>query len=413
MGQWRPIHVGSPAHRRSPLAHRRLQIVRALSCEVLQGGTGGGAANGGGSPAAASNSATMNLAIGASPPRAPAFAMPPPITIASPASFGSFGDSDDGGYADVLSGSAQHKAKVMRVRSFGSSSRLSSLGPARSGSAPGADATVVTAATAANAAVGGRPPPIRTVASLESISSPAPLATRSSSASNNAPPAGGKNSPAPSFFALPDISGEASPRAPGIAAPTPRRQRSRQSFAASLMARGGGRSGRSSPMSRVAPCLYVGDERAAADRATLRAAGVTHVLNCTAHPNSLENEADAPSYMQLGLMDSTADLPRMQGALLSGSNWIAEAIRGGGTVLVHCHRGISRSATIAMAYLVRATQQPVDAVFEQMRACRRCVDPNLGYMCALKEWEQRVLPPAVLRSRSSTGSPRPISRSRD
>ena len=166
-------------------------------------------------------------------------------------------------------------------------------------------------------------------------------------------------------------------------------------------------------MSRVAPCLYVGDERAAADRATLRAAGVTHVLNCTAHPNSLENEADAPSYMQLGLMDSTADLPRMQGALLSGSNWIAEAIRGGGTVLVHCHRGISRSATIAMAYLVRATQQPVDAVFEQMRACRRCVDPNLGYMCALKEWEQRVLPPAVLRSRSSTGSPRPISRSRD
>ena len=88
-------------------------------------------------------------------------------------------------------------------------------------------------------------------------------------------------------------------------------------------------------MSKVAACLYVGDERAAANLGALRSAGVTHVLNCTAHPNSLENDPDAPRYMQLGLLDSTADLPRMQSALEKGVDFIAEAIRDGGTVLRH------------------------------------------------------------------------------
>merc|ERR1719502_2292926 len=133
-------------------------------------------------------------------------------------------------------------------------------------------------------------------------------------------------------------------------------------------------------MSLVAPGLYLGDESAAANLPALQAAGVTHVLNCSALPNALD----------------------------TGVEFIAQAHAAGGAVLVHCHRGISRSATLCIAYLVRSTQQPAERVFELMRQKRKCIDPNLGYWVALKTWERRVLPPAMLRSRSSFGSPAPV-----
>jgi len=161
-------------------------------------------------------------------------------------------------------------------------------------------------------------------------------------------------------------------------------------------------------MSLVAPGLYVGDEAAAANLAGLRQAGVTHVLNCSALANPHEGQPNAPTYMQLGLLDNTSDLPRMQEALGQGVEFIAQAHAAGGTVLVHCHRGISRSATLSIAYLVRSTQQPAETVFEHLRTKRKCIDPNLGYWVALKTWERRVLPPAMLRARSSFSSPTPV-----
>lgn len=162
-------------------------------------------------------------------------------------------------------------------------------------------------------------------------------------------------------------------------------------------------------MSFVAPSLFVGDEHAAANVSGLRAAGVTHVLNCSSLPNPLDGDPAAPAhYLSLGLLDNTSDLPRMQEALGTGVEFISQAISSGGVVLVHCHRGVSRSATLAIAYLVRATQQPAETVFESLRAKRRVIDPNLGYWISLKEWERRVLPPALLRSRSSYSSPTPV-----
>jgi len=168
-------------------------------------------------------------------------------------------------------------------------------------------------------------------------------------------------------------------------------------------------------MSLVAPSLYVGDE-AAASAMRLREQGViTHVLNCTNKPNpELETHGSTIGYMRLDLLDSISDLPRMKGALRTGVDFIRSAIRGGGTVLVHCHRGISRSATLAMAYLVEEDQRPAEAVFETIRAKRPVVDPNLGFWVALQGWEKAVLPPRLIRSRSSRSvaspSPRPLSR---
>ena len=152
---------------------------------------------------------------------------------------------------------------------------------------------------------------------------------------------------------------------------------------------------RAPEISEVYPNLFVGTEAAAKNMGLLSGYGITHVLNCTARPNAHEGEAGAPVYMSLGLLDSTSDLPRMKEALTDGVAFIHGAIEGGGRVLVHCQRGISRSCTLAMAYLMWAQRLPAEAVFVELRHARRVADPNLGYWCSLKDWEQHVLSAGV------------------
>jgi protein-tyrosine phosphatase len=155
-------------------------------------------------------------------------------------------------------------------------------------------------------------------------------------------------------------------------------------------------------MSLVAPRLYVGDEKAAASLHTLREAHVTHVLNCTHLPNAHDDDVPGLTFLCLGLRDSAADAPVLQTAFARGVEFIADALAGGGTVLVHCRAGISRSPTLAAAYLVRATRTPVDEVFAAMRATRRVVDPNLTNWMALHEWERRELSADTRRDGAST-----------
>ena len=166
--------------------------------------------------------------------------------------------------------------------------------------------------------------------------------------------------------------------------------RSRSSVAQGL------RSRRVESMTLVAPRLYVGDEVAAASPDQLAQRDVTHVLNCTDQPNPLEGHPNRPNYLQLGLTDSMADMPHIQGALHDGVAFIRQALHTStGSVLVHCARGISRSCTLAMAYLICHKRLAAEAAFEAIRSTRRCCDPNFAYWCAIKEWERAVLPASL------------------
>lgn len=57
-------------------------------------------------------------------------------------------------------------------------------------------------------------------------------------------------------------------------------------------------------------------------------------------------------------------------------------------VLVHCQMGISRSATIVIAYLMRKQRQGLDEVLKQVRAKRRRINPNENFSVQLGIWEE-------------------------
>ena len=57
-------------------------------------------------------------------------------------------------------------------------------------------------------------------------------------------------------------------------------------------------------------------------------------------------------------------------------------------VLVHCKAGVSRSASIVAAYLMRHKSMTLDKALEHLRSCRPIVSPNKGFLTQLRNWEK-------------------------
>lgn len=62
-----------------------------------------------------------------------------------------------------------------------------------------------------------------------------------------------------------------------------------------------------------------------------------------------------------------------------------------GKVLVHCRAGISRSATICIAYLMVHNSLTLDQAFDFIREKRKIISPNMNFMQQLFEFERMLL----------------------
>lgn len=137
-------------------------------------------------------------------------------------------------------------------------------------------------------------------------------------------------------------------------------------------------------MTEVIERLYIAGIKEVQREAETKEHEVTHILN-VASELACEHTQDEYLYKMNGVHD---DDPTEDISLTFDSNlaWIHQALTNGGTVMVHCRSGVSRSAVTVMAYMVRYANMSVVDAYHKVLARRPQVDPWPRYLEQLQQW---------------------------
>ena len=137
-----------------------------------------------------------------------------------------------------------------------------------------------------------------------------------------------------------------------------------------------------------APCLFISNFLAAQDYVQIKGERISHVVNCA--PDSCSNyHEDVCEYHQVPVRDyETEDIKKYFEA---SSLWIKKALESGkGNVLIHCGAGISRSVSIAIAYLMRYHDMDYEKALGHIRKTRFVAGPNMGFKAQLEKWREET-----------------------
>ena len=142
-------------------------------------------------------------------------------------------------------------------------------------------------------------------------------------------------------------------------------------------------------ISRITDRLYVGSRPEPTDLDRLKREGITHVVSCL-EAHELESVAFLSSELD------TLAVPLRDGMdqdiAASFPSFFDFVSRVEGKVLVHCQAGVSRSATLATAWLMRSRQKRFFEAFQQVRNQRPGVLPNIGFASQLQHLEHALVP---------------------
>lgn len=127
----------------------------------------------------------------------------------------------------------------------------------------------------------------------------------------------------------------------------------------------------------VIPNLWIGDYESASDYNLLTSYAITHIISLyrtPKFPNYFE-------YMCITIEDiECADIAQY---FTQTNAFIDNGLQYGFGVLVHCAAGVSRSATIVLAYMMHKLKLNCADAFKILQHDRSCVCPNKGFMIQL------------------------------
>ena len=134
--------------------------------------------------------------------------------------------------------------------------------------------------------------------------------------------------------------------------------------------------------------LYIGDAEAAGESSILEELKIERII-------SLGNEKEVKKYKYfenveyLKIVIEDNDNENI-GEYFAICNKFISLTSDSGNVLVHCHKGVSRSATIVIAYLMYTYKTDFYTAFQKLKSIRPIVKPNAGFMKQLKEYSNQL-----------------------
>ncbi|TRY83320.1 hypothetical protein DNTS_015054 [Danionella cerebrum] len=133
----------------------------------------------------------------------------------------------------------------------------------------------------------------------------------------------------------------------------------------------------------ITPFLLLSSQDAAHDINTLNKHKVTHVLNVAFGVDNVFPERfsyKTVTVLDLPETDITSCFPEC-------FRFIREAQEQSGVVLVHCNAGVSRSASVAIGFLMSQEGMSFHEAFSVVKTARPQIQPNPGFMNQLKQYK--------------------------
>lgn len=157
-------------------------------------------------------------------------------------------------------------------------------------------------------------------------------------------------------------------------------------------------------LSEIEPGLFIGDFTSSSQLSTLKDNGITAIVSLANNKSEEwsrpanrdlvpeENHmfvycADSPTQDILVLLPDICDFIDKHSSTQRTEQGSAHGVGQQNNVLVHCTAGVSRSATIVVAYLMRKHRQGLDSILKQVKERRR-IQPSGNFMDQLRIWEE-------------------------
>lgn len=145
----------------------------------------------------------------------------------------------------------------------------------------------------------------------------------------------------------------------------------------------------------VLPNIYMGSAVAAENLDLLQSVGVSHVLaigwNLSANfPDKfkyllINKIEDRPGFL---ILEQFPKCFQFMDECLGVENGKESESGSQSKLFVHCHKGLSRSATIIIGYEMYRHHKSLEQVLDEIRAHRSFIMPNIGFQAQMKKFEQ-------------------------
>jgi len=144
----------------------------------------------------------------------------------------------------------------------------------------------------------------------------------------------------------------------------------------------------------VFPGIFVGDKAAAKNTNYLKGIGISHVLNTAEGSNQSTVNTNQDFYTPYGIKYKGLRLSDDSNVNIAlhfkeVADFIEGALQEKGSVLVNCQKGLSRSSTCVLAFLMLKRNMTAVAALAMVRASRD-VRPNNGFLRQLAELDNQL-----------------------
>ncbi|XP_030073542.1 dual specificity protein phosphatase 18 [Microcaecilia unicolor] len=141
-----------------------------------------------------------------------------------------------------------------------------------------------------------------------------------------------------------------------------------------------------SGLSQVTDGLYISNAFAANNGASLSAKQIACVI--TVSKEKLNCTSPTVEYVQVPVSDSPHAC--LSDSFDSMTDKIHSVKMQGGRTLLHCDAGISRSATLCLAYLMKYDSMSLLEAHVWLKSCRPIIRPNTGFWKQLISYELKL-----------------------